>query len=312
MSQDISTILKEATKDLLSEESLKAVSEAVGAKVNLAVEAALVQQDEEYSSKLEKVLEAIDADHTAKLQKIVSRIDDLHASQFAQALNKLDEDHSAKLVNLVKLYEKSSKVEAKDFTKNLVENVSSYLDLYLDKAVPTQQIHEATLNTRNSKIVEEIKRLVSLDESFVNESVKEALLDGKKQIDEANAKAEAVAKQAQLLTEKVQTLESNLLLEKKASTLPSNKKNYVLRVLAEKDTKYINENFNYVLEMFDKREDEKMQDLKESTKSKIGNVDVLVTEGKKQFSKSFTSATEDNGEQFVTEAYVSLLKNRIA
>jgi len=312
MSQDISTILKEATKDLLSEESLKAVSEAVEAKVNLAVEAALVQQDEEYSTKLEKVLEAIDADHTAKLEKIVARIDDLHAKQFAEAMQKLDEDRATKLAHVVKLYENVSKVEAKEFTKNLVENVSSYLDLYLDKAIPSQQLQEATQNARNTKIVEEIKRLVSLDETFVNESVKEALLDGKKQIDEANARAAAAAKQSQLLSEKVQVLESNLLLEKKVSTLPANKKNYALRVLAEKDAKYINENFNYVLEMFDKREEEKIQELKESTKPKTGNVDVLVTEDKKQVSKSFTSASDDDGEKFVAESYVSLLKNRLA
>ncbi len=58
---DITNLLKEATKDLLSEESLKAIAEAVEKKaeekVQLAVEAALVKQDEEYASKLEKVLE---------------------------------------------------------------------------------------------------------------------------------------------------------------------------------------------------------------------------------------------------------------
>jgi hypothetical protein len=316
MSQDISTILKEATKDLLSEDTLKAISQAVEQKAEekttLAVEAALIQQDEEYSSKLEKVLEAIDADHTAKLQKIVTRIDDLHAKQFSKALSKLDEDHSTKLTNLVKIYENASKVEAKQFTNTVIENVSSYLDLYLDKAIPAQQIQEATLNTRNSKIVDEIKRLVSLDESFVNESVKEALLDGKKQIDEANAKAAAASKQSQLLSEKVQALESSLLLERKVATLPANKKGYALRVLAEKDAKYINENFNYVVEMFDKREDEKMQELKESTSPKTQGVDRLVTEDKKYTSKSFTSATSDDGEKFVAESYVSLLKNRLA
>ena len=58
MSQDINTLLKEATKDLLSEETLKVISEAIQAKaeekVQLAVEAALVKQDEEYATKLSK------------------------------------------------------------------------------------------------------------------------------------------------------------------------------------------------------------------------------------------------------------------
>jgi len=311
MSQDISTILKEATKDLLSEESLKAVSEAVDAKVNLAVESALVQQDEEYSAKLEKVLEAIDADHTTKLEKIVSRIDEVHAKQFKAALQKIDEDSSEKLTKLVKLYENALKTEAEKFKKTVVENVSSYLELYIDKAIPTQQIHEATNNARNTKIVEEIKRLVSLDETFINDNIKEALIDGKKQIDEAVAKAADATKNAQLLSEKVQRLEANLLLEKKSSTLPANKKSYVQRVLAEKDAKFINENFNYVLEMFEKREEENLEVLKESTKPKTGNVDVIVEDTRKRVSKSFNSANVDEGDKYVAESYVSLFKNKL-
>ena len=221
MSQDISTILKEATKDLLSEETLKAISTAVEQKAEekttLAVESALIQQDEEYSAKLEKVLEAIDADHTQKLTKIVTRIDEVHSKQFATALRKIDEDHSAKLEKLVKLYEGALKGGAEEFKKSVVDNVSSYLELYIDKAIPAQQIQEATQNTRNSKIVDQIKRLVSLDETFINENVKEALLDGKKQIDEAIAKSVESQKNAQLLNEKVQKLEANLLLEKKTT-----------------------------------------------------------------------------------------------
>jgi len=318
MSQDISTILKEATKDLLSEDTLKAISEAVEKKAEdkatLAVEAALVQQDEEYSAKLEKVLEAIDADHTAKLTKIVSRIDEVHAKQFSTALNKIDIDHSAKLQKLVKMYEGALKGSADEFKKTLVENVSSYLELYIDKAIPTQQIQEATMNTRSAKIIDEIKRLVSLDETFINESVKEALLDGKRQIDEANAKAASAAKSAQLLNEKVEKIETSLLLEKKTSNLPANKKSYMQRVLAEKSSKFINENFNYVLEMFDKREEENLEMLKESTKPKTRNADVLVEnmQETKRTTKSFSSAGNDEtGEQFVAESYLSLFKNKL-
>jgi hypothetical protein len=316
MSQDISTILKEATKDLLSEETLKAISTAVEQKAEekttLAVESALIQQDEEYSAKLEKVLEAIDADHTQKLTKIVTRIDEVHSKQFATALRKIDEDHSAKLEKLVKLYEGALKGGAEEFKKSVVDNVSSYLELYIDKAIPAQQIQEATQNTRNSKIVDQIKRLVSLDETFINESVKEALLDGKKQIDEAIAKSVESQKNAQLLNEKVQKLEANLLLEKKTTNLPSNKKSYVSRVLAEKDVKFINENFNYVLEMYDKREDENLQTLKESTKPKTQGTDVLRedTVETKRTSKSYSSAGDD-GDAYVTESYVSLFKNKL-
>jgi len=64
--------------------------------------------------------------------------------------------------------------------------------------------------------------------------------------------------------------------------------------------------------MFDKREEENLQTLKESTKPKTQGVDV-VTESKevKKSTKSFSTADTDDGEQYVTESYVSLLKNKL-
>lgn len=315
MSNDISTILKEATKDLLTEETLKAITESfekkVDQKVNLAVEAALIKQDEEYSAKLEKVLEAIDADHTSKLEKIVAKIDEAHAAKFEHALKTIDESHSAKLEQLVKAYDNALKNEAEVFKKNIVENVSSYLELYIDKAIPAQHIFEATQNARSRKIVNEIKRLVSLDETFVNENVKEALLDGKKQIDEAVARAENAKKEAQLLNEKVAVMERDLLLEKKVANLPAPKKAYMLRVLAEKDAKFITENFDYVSEVYEKKEEDNLQVLKESTAPKSKGVDRVITEEVKQGTKSFIPKEDDSGEKYVAESYVSLLKNKL-
>jgi len=315
MSNEISTILKEATKDILTEESLKAITEAfekkVDEKVNLAVESALIKQDEEYSAKLEKVLEAIDADHTDKLTKIVSKIDEAHAAKFEHALKTIDESHSAKLEKLVSRYEGALKNEADTFKKNIVENVSSYLELYIDKAIPAQQIQEATQNTRSRKIINEIKRLVSLDETFVNENVKEALMDGKRQIDEANEKAATAAKESALLLEKVAIIERDLLLEKKIANLPAPKKAYMLRMLGEKDSKFINENFEYASDLYEKREEENLQVLKESTAPKTRGIDRVVTEDVKPATKSFMSKDEDSGEKYVAESYVSLLKNKL-
>ena len=315
MSNEISTILKEATKDLLTEESLKAITEAfekkVDEKVNLAVESALIKQDEEYSAKLEKVLEAIDADHTEKLTKIVTKIDEAHAAKFEHALKTIDETHSAKLEKLVGRYDNALKNEAETFKKNIVENVSSYLELYIDKAIPAQQIQEATLNTRSRKIIDEIKRLVSLDDTFVNENVKEALMDGKRQIDEANEKAASAAKESALLLEKVATIERDLLLEKKIANLPAPKKTYMLRMLGEKDAKFINENFEYASDLYEKREEENLQVLKESTAPKTKGVDRVVTEDAKPVTKSFMTKDEDSGEKYVAESYVSLLKNKL-
>lgn len=312
---DITNLLKEATKDLLSEESLKAIAEAVEKKaeekVQLAVESALVKQDEEYANKLEKVLEAIDADHTEKLDKIVARIDESHAAKFQHVMQTLDETHSVKLVKLVKLYENALKNEAEQFKNTLVEQLSNYIDLYIDKAIPAEQIREATENARSRKIINEVKRLVGLSDEFVNESIKEALLDGKKQIDEANARTSEVEKQLKLITEKAAIAEKNLFLEKKLENFPAAKKEYMQRVLSEKSLNSIKENFNYVSEMYDKKESDDVEVLRESTSPKSKGVDVG-TEKKETLneSKSFSSADVD-GADFVAKAYVSELTKKL-
>lgn len=313
MSQDITKVLKEATKDLLTEETLKLISEAVEKKaeekVQLAVEAALVKQDEEYANKLEKVLEAIDADHTAKLDKIVSRIDETHASKFQHALSVLDESHSEKLVNIVNLYENALKVEAENFKSSLVEQLSNFIELYIDKAIPAQQIQEATENARSRKIVSEVKRLVGLSDEFVNESIKDALVDGKKQIDEANTRTAEVEAQLKLVTEKAEALEKQLFLESKLANFPAAKKTYMMRVLSEKKMEAIKENFNYVSEMFDKNEEAEVETLKESATAKTRDVDVAPAPEVINESKSSSSA-DDVGADYVAKAYVSEFTKR--
>ena len=308
MSQDITTLLKEATKDLLSEETLKAISTAVeqkaDSKTQLAVEAALIKQDEEYADKLQKVLEAIDADHTEKLDKIVGRIDESHSAKFQHALVSLDEAHSNKLQQLVKLYENALSNEATQFKSTLVEQLSNYIDLYIDKAIPSQQIKEATENARSRKIVNEVKRLVGLSDQFVNESIKEALVDGKNQIDEAVEQTKKTATQLKLVTERAEKAEKQIFLEKKLANFPSNKKEYMVRVLSEKKMSEITENFNYVSDLYDKKEENEIETLRESAQPKTKGVDVTRQEEVVNESKSYSSAEHD-GSDFVSKAYVS-------
>jgi hypothetical protein len=223
----------------------------------------------------------------------------------------LDETHSVKLVKLVKLYENALKNEAEQFKNTLVEQLSNYIDLYIDKAIPAEQIREATENARSRKIVNEVKRLVGLSDEFVNESIKEALLDGKKQIDEANVRTSEVEKQLKLITEKAAVAEKNLFLEKKLENFPAAKKEYMQRVLSEKSLSSIKENFNYVSEMYDKKESDDVEVLRESTSPKSKGVDVG-TEKKETLneSKSFSSADVD-GADFVAKAYVSELTKKL-
>ena len=117
-------MLKEVTKDILSEDSLGQIQEAFNAavqeRVELHVEKALVEQDDTYASKLETLLEAIDTDHCGKLERLVEAI---------------DTNHAQKLQLIVKKYKGALNEEAGELKESLVDNISNYLDLYVEKAI---------------------------------------------------------------------------------------------------------------------------------------------------------------------------------
>ena len=274
---DFKSILKEQFKDLITEETLTAVHEAFEAAVNekaeqraeLAVEAATTKIDEDHAAKLETLIESIDADHTAKLQKLVETIDFDHAQKLKAVLTKIDEDHTGKLEAVVGKYETTLKEEAESFRTRLVDEISNYMDLYLEKVVPTTQVNEAIENIRSRKILDEVRKLVGINEEFVNSEIKEALIDGKTTIDSLKKELNEALEANTSLNSKLNSVEAKLLLEEKTKDMPQSTKAYVSKLLKGKSPEYIQENYQYVVEMFEKETSEQVEDAKERVAKRI-------------------------------------------
>jgi hypothetical protein len=250
---DIKKQLKKVTKELLSEEALNeiqmAFENAVEEKAKLHVASALVKQDNDYANKLSNLLEVIDKDHTSKLKKVVKAI---------------DENHSQKLKTIVEKYQTALVNEAGSFKSNIINDVSTYLDAYVDEALPKAQIDEAVKNRKATIILEQLKDFLGVDTAVSKKAVRSAIIDGKKQIDEANNKLEVIQREYSLLREKYDTVASDLLLEKKVTGLNGKKKDYITRLMKGKSAQFINENFDYALNLFNKNESERLSELKES------------------------------------------------
>lgn len=279
-------MLKEVTKDILSEESLGHIQEAFDAavqeRVDLHVEKALVEQDDSYASKLERLLEAIDNDHCSKLEQLVEAI---------------DTNHAQKLTHIVKKYQKALNEEASTLKESLVDNISNYLELYVEKAIPTQQIQEAVNNKRATQVLEELREVLAVDEMLAKKKVASAIQDGKRRIDESTALAEKTAQESKILKENLDRAQAELILERKSQGLPERKKEYVKRVLAEKSAEFITENFDYTVKLFDKEDEQARNLLREQAREKRAteqkNVDVVVEK-------------KTNPEQVVTESASNL------
>jgi len=286
---DISKILKNLDQSVLNEETAsaiavafeKAVNEKVEAKTSLQLESALLKQDEDHAEKLQNLIEALDLDHTNKLKQVVEAI---------------NENHTAKLEEVVEFYKVSLNEKAEKFSNNLINQISNYLDLYLEKHIPTQQLEEAVANTHAKSQLEKIKNMLNLDPEQLNENVKEVLKKGNNQINELQEKLNESYNENAKLTTLVEQAKSSLILEKKTKGMGSAKKEYLTKILCDKSPKYIEENFNYVVDMFEKDENEERSVLAEEAKtksvSKDAKVPSLVVESVKPNTQDYNPVTD--------------------
>ena len=290
----ITDVLKEAAGDILTEDTLQKIetvfNEAVEEKAALHVEKALVEQDETHAQKLEKLLEAIDTDHTDKLGKIVEAI---------------DQNHSQKLAAVVKKYEAVVNEDAGEFKDTLVESISTYLDEYLEEHVPAAEVAEAVRNKKAVTVLESLRKDLAVDFALSKNYIKDAISDGKEQLDEATGSVKQLTEANAELETQVQTLQSHILLSEKTKDLPEEKANYVYRVLAEKSTEFINENFDYTLRLFDKTEEEKLEEYKQEAATKTETVDRPILEQTED--KSGTEDTTSQVDSPFSKVYMSEL-----
>ena len=274
---NVSNILSEQFKDLISEDTLKQVEEAFNtavdekskAKIQLEVENVKAQLDEHYTGKLQELTEKIDEDHTAKMQKLVAAIDTDHAVKLHNLVESIDKKHTKMLKQVVEKYEGKLVADATSFQNRLVEEVSNYLDLYLDKTVPTAQINEAVTNIQAAAKLHQIRQLVGINEEFVDNEVKEALIDGKRTIDSLRNELNVALKENVDLAARANKAEVAILLEDKTVDMPMAKKTFVHKLLKNKTPEYIKENFDYVVEMFEKEAQTDLETIQEQVKQEF-------------------------------------------
>ncbi len=253
--------LKKVASDVLTEDTLDGIQEAFNQSVQekseklaeLRVEKALIEQDEEHAVKLEKLLEAIDADHTSKLHRVVKAI---------------DTNHSQKLVALAEKFKGELDTDADTFKESVIDNISNYLDLYIEKVIPAEDIQEAVKNKHAASLLENLRKTLSIDSALANEQIRDAVMDGKKQIDESTAEVEKLKHNNKVLAETLQVEKAKLTLEQLTSGLPAVKKRHIEKVLDGKSAEFITENFQYTLDMFDKTETQKLDQLREQVAPK--------------------------------------------
>lgn len=240
MLKELKTIFENVDKEILSEDTLTAISSLIEEKVSqkvqerldLEVESAIKTQFDKFKVISEKAVNAIDADHTAKIKMVV---------------NAIKEDYDNKLVTVSEGYKQIISETATQHRDSLVESIDQFLDLYIEKHLPKQQIEEAAKNQYALKAVEEARKILGVDEKYINSNIREALVDGKQQMDK-------LVKENTELKKRTAIIESKKVLAEKTANLPVEAKRFVTSRLQGKSAAFIAENIDYVIDMFKRQE----------------------------------------------------------
>lgn len=294
---ELQKLLSKLSSETLTEESLSLISEAITTKakeianseLTLKVEAALAKQDEEFSNKFKLALEKLDADHTKKMTFLVE---------------KLEENHCKKLNIIVERYKTKYLEENKQFKNTLINKIDKFFDIVVEEHIPEDFLKEAVENTRSKVLIEQIAKMIGVDKVQQNKLVKEGIMDAKEKIDSLSNKVNTLIKENKELKEQSKTVKRDILLEQKCQGLPSAKKEYIKRVLGNKTSEFILENFDYTLKVFDD-EDELIseqiaEDAKQKSKSRISDVEHIAP-------SVIEESLEDNDSE-VSDFYMDVLK----
>ena len=304
----IKNILSEQFKDLISEETLAAIEESFKQaveekskeKIQLEKENTAKQLDEAYAGKLSTIVEKIDADHTTKLKKLVEAIDMDHAVKLQKLVKGIDSKHTAALEKVLEKHNTELNKKSVNFQQNLVEEISNYLDLYVDKHLPKDQISEAVANIKAKNQLNQIRQIVGVSEEFIDGEIKEALVDGKATIDSLRNELNQALKENVQLEVRTNKAESRLLLDEKTADMPSAKKKFVAKLLSNKNPNYIQENFDYVVEMFERENKEEVESTKETVRKDFVKAPVVdrpsIIEEKKNFNNNEIERNESSSE----------------
>lgn len=238
----------------LTEDSLTAIEEAVNTKVELAVEAALTQQDDVYSDKLKELIKVIDQDRSAKLKRVVESVDKANTS---------------KLLKVVKRYEIKQLEEAKKFKKSLISTINAFLDEeVISSVISEQDFSKAVKNVTAYNVLNNLRKALSVDSVMMKESVQEAFLDGKDQLEKKDKQIKSLQNESNTLKGELEDMKKTVFIMEKTANFPENKRNFINKTFSDKPLTYLEENFDYVSKIFDKNEQKQLKVIKEQALDK--------------------------------------------
>ena len=247
MKNKLKNLFTEQVKELLSEDTLNVLEQAINTKIDLHVESALIQQDELFAGKLEELIDKQDKSYANRLMQVAEKVDMRNAKKLQKVIIKAD---------------KMLTKEAANFKNELIGSISDYIELYLENAIPIADIEQATKNKTAMNVLNNLRKVLAVNAALMKSSVKDAITEGKQIINTSSEENEKLLKENKALKEAYNKTKTELFLEQKTADMVDKKKDFLRKVLSDKPYKFIEENFEYTASLFDKKEKERIEDIK--------------------------------------------------
>jgi hypothetical protein len=211
------------------------------------LEEKLTEQDTDHASKLEKLLEDIDTDHSQKLEMVLEKKDAQHTEELEKLKEDIDTEHTEKLEKVLEHLDTDATTkltQVKEFYEStyeddIINSLSDFLDTYIEKHQPEAVVVESTKLDRLEKMFESMKELLVVNDEYVHTEIKEALEDGKSQLDEKDAKIDELMMEKIKLNKKIKKFEADKLLGEKTKNMDEIEKSYILTQFAESSVEEI-------------------------------------------------------------------------
>lgn len=244
--KNIADLLPEAITKHLSDESLSALKEEfenlveskVAERLAVATAAAEAALDEEVNKQTTDLIHKIEEAHKIGLEKVVNYLNEKYESN----------------VNKVRNYYKNQLGrEALKFKNQLVESVSKYIDARVDKFIPYNEVKAAVKNDSAMKVLESFKQILSVNEATSNASIRSAIMEGHKMLQEAKTQAEQAINEKIAVQKQLDEMAESYAFERNISQLDEDQKNFAIRMAKKAGVGYVNENMNYISNLYEKK-----------------------------------------------------------
>lgn len=258
--------IPERLKKVIPEEELADIKKEFDSQVNIAVESALHQYDE---------------DACKRIDTLVAQITETYKVKITALLEKRKEKEKVFIENIKASHEKALTTEADKFKTVLARNIEQFVESKISKIIDYTQLKEAAKNNTALIVLEGLRKQLGVDSALMKESISVPMLEAREKMKGAMSYIKKLKEANQRLNESLKNSESNLLIENRVSVLPEEAANHMRRMLKGKDIKFINENYSYILDLYKQGKNKKRSLLAEQAFQSHGTKKQRIVEPKR-------------------------------